>query len=106
MKRKINFNDLPCDIKRKIFIINNKDKHKKLLNKCFKEIEEINHNLIEYMDWVIYCVGISVWEHDDDFEYWLNLENSREKEKRKYYMKIKNICKILIKKFEISNINY
>jgi hypothetical protein len=33
------------------------------------------------MDWVIYYVGISLWDHYDDFEYWLNLEYSREKEK-------------------------
>ena len=101
MKRKINFNNLPCDIKQKIFNINKYViKHKILLNKCFKEIEEINHNLNQYMDWIIDCVGISVWEHDEDFEYWINLEYNREKSKRKYYMKMKKISKILIKNKE------
>ena len=101
--KKINYDDLPGEIKSIIYKINrDKDKHEKLLNRCFKEIAEINNNVIQYMDWVVDCVGISLWEHYDDFEYLINLEYSREKEKREYYRKMKKICNILIKNLNIS----
>lgn len=93
MKRKLCFYDLPNDIQNIIYEINYKRKHKILLNKCFEEMKDIKNNVNEYINWVINCVGISLWEHNNDFKYWLELEYLRDIKKKKYYIKLKNICK-------------
>jgi len=94
----INFNNLPCDIKKKIYNINrDEDKHNKLLKRCLNEIVNINFNIIQYMDWVVDCVGISVWVHKDDYEYWINLEYNRDKKHRLYYMKKEKLALSIIK---------
>ena len=93
----MNFNKLPCEIKSKIYRINKDiDKHEKLLKKCFNELNDINFHAVQYMDWVIDCVGISVWEHSDDYEYWTNLE-FRDKVERKYFLSKHNLVKLLNK---------
>ena len=93
----MNFNELPCEIKSKIYRINKDiDKHEKLLKKCFNELNDINFRAVQYMDWVIDCVGISVWEHSEDYEYWTNLE-FRDKVERKYFLSKHNLVKLLNK---------
>jgi len=93
----MNFNELPCEIKSKIYIINKDiDKHEKLLKKCINELNDINFHAVQYMDWVIDCVGISVWEHSEDYEYWTNLE-FRDKVERKYFLSKHNLVKLLNK---------
>ena len=93
----MNFNELPCEIKSKIYRINKDlDKHEKLLKKCFNELNDINFHAVQYMVWVIDCVGISVWEHSEDYEYWTNLE-FRDKVERKYFLSKHNLVKLLNK---------
>lgn len=93
----MNFNNLPGEIKSKIYKINRDiDKHEKLLKKCFSELDSIKFHAVQYMDWIIDCVGISVWEHLDDYEYWTNLE-FRDKVERKYFLSKHNLVKLLIK---------
>ena len=48
------------------------------------------------MDWIIDCVGYSVWEHSSDYEYWTNLE-FREKIQRKFFLSKQKLVKLLIK---------
>lgn len=93
----MNFNNLPDEIKYKIYQYNKHlDKHEKLLKKCFNELDSIKFNAIQYMDWVIDCVGYSVWKHIDDYEYWINLEY-RDKKDRKYFLSKAKLVKLLIK---------
>ena len=93
----MNFNNLPGEIKSNIYKINKDiDKHEKLLKKCLIELDSIKNHAIQYMDWVIDCVGMSVWEHSSDYEYWTNLE-FREKIQRKYFLSKQKIVKLLIK---------
>tara|TARA_B110000967_G_C18602954_1_gene420170 strand:- start:183 stop:353 length:171 start_codon:yes stop_codon:yes gene_type:complete len=54
------------------------------------------------MDWVIDCVGISVWEHSEDYEYWTNLE-FRDKRKRKYFLSKDKLVKLLNNNVMVGN---
>jgi hypothetical protein len=93
----MNFNNLPGEIKSNIYKINRDiDKHEKLLKKCFSELDSIKFHADQYIDWVIDCVGISVWEHSSDYEYWTNLE-FREKIQRKFFLSKQKLVKLLIK---------
>ena len=93
----MNFNNLPGEIKYKIYQYNKHiDKHEKLLKKCFSELDSIKIHASQYIDWVIDCVGYSIWEHTSDYEYWTNLE-FREKIKRKYFLSKQKLVKLLIK---------
>lgn len=93
----MNFNNLPGEIKSNIYKINRDiDKHEKLLKKCFSELDSIKFHTDQYIDWVIDCVGYSVWEHSSDYEYWINLE-FREKIQRKFFLSKQKLVKLLIK---------
>ena len=63
---------------------------------------KINFHAVQYMDWVIDCVGISVWEHSEDYEYWTNLE-FRDKRKRKYFLSKDKLVKLLNNNVMVGN---
>ena len=93
----MNFNNLPCDIKRKIYNINkNRDKHDKLLKKCKLELLDIEILTDSYNDYVRECIGYSIWDHENDYKDWVIYERVYDK---KYYMKKKNIVKYIIQNY-------
>ena len=91
----MNFNNLPDEIKYKIYQYNKHiDKHEKLLKKCFNELELIKNEAIQYIGWIIDCSD--GWEQIDDYEYWINLQY-RDKKDRKYFLSKAKLIKLLIK---------
>lgn len=73
----MNFKDLPTDIQLYIFQINKQeDKHNKQLKKCMNEIRFLYHVSSIYFKYVKECIGVDVWEHGPDYEYWIDLEKS------------------------------
>ena len=94
----MNFNNLPCDIKRKIYNINkNRDRYDKLIKKCKLELLDIEILTDSYNDYVRECIGYSIWDHENDYKDWVNI--SIFKTDKTYHMKKKNIVKYIIQNY-------
>jgi hypothetical protein len=73
----MNFTELPNDIKLYIFHINKwKDKHNKQLQRNLSEIKHIFELSQLYFNFIKECLGVSVWEHEKDYKYWIELEEN------------------------------
>ena len=73
----MNFTDLPTDIQLYIYHINKyEDKHNKQIQHCMNEINFLYHISDIYYKYVKECIGIDVWEHEPDYDYWIDLEKS------------------------------
>ena len=73
----MNFTDLPNDIKLYIFHINKwKDKHNKQLQSNLTKIKHIFELSEKYFNFIKECLGVSVWEHNEDYKYWIELEEN------------------------------
>lgn len=73
----MNFTDLPDDIKLFIFHINKDiDRHNKELRVSLNEMIILFEIAKKYLKFIEECVGISIWEHESDYEYWIELEKN------------------------------
>ena len=101
----MNLTDLPDDVKLLIFHINKDiDKHNKLLNHTLNELNYVFDISNKYFKYIKECIGISVWEHFSDYDYWINLEKDDYLQKYpiKYFKNKSFIVKYIINsKFSI-----
>lgn len=73
----MNFTELPNEIKLYIFHINKwKDKHNKQTQSYLSEIKYIFALSKIYFNFIKKCVGFSVWDHNEDYKYWIELEEN------------------------------
>lgn len=92
----INFNDLPNDIMLFIYNINKYYEYKKFINKNIKrDLLNLNALTDHYYTYVNECIGKSIWEHDTDYDYWLEVYPEQKIEMKNK----KNIVKYILNNF-------